>query len=54
MDIIMLCLIGFWVILVFCFIYYSALTKKIIKGQEKEIAALRTENKRLKNRMRER
>lgn len=51
MDIMMLCLIGFWVILVVCFIYYSSITKKIIKDQEKEIVSLRTENMRLKNRL---
>lgn len=49
MDLIMMCMIGFWIILVCCFVYYSATTNKIIKEQEREIASLTTENKRLKS-----
>lgn len=41
----------FFSVLIFSFVVYSTTTAKIIKGQEKEIAALRTENMRLKNRL---
>ena len=42
MDIIMFCIFVCLGLLVFFFICYAVTTKKIIRGQEKEIAALRT------------
>lgn len=49
MDIIMVCIFACWVLLVFFFVCYSITTKKIIQGQEKEIAALRTQIHRMQN-----
>jgi hypothetical protein len=50
MDILMLCIFICWGLLVFFFICYAITTKRIIQGQEKEIAALRTEIHRIQNR----
>lgn len=47
MDILMLCIFVCWGLLVFFFICYAVTTKKIIQEQEKEIAALHTEIRRL-------
>lgn len=50
MDILMLCIFVCWGLLVFFFICYAITTKRIIQDQEKEIAALKTEILRVKNR----
>jgi hypothetical protein len=47
MDIIMVCLFGCWVLLVFFFICYSVTTNKVIKDQETEIETLHAEIQRL-------
>lgn len=49
MDILMLCIFVCWGLLVFFFICYAITTKRIIQGQEKEIAALRTKIHRIQN-----
>lgn len=47
MDILMVCIFACWTLLVFFFVCYAVTTKKIIHDQEKEIAALHTEVRRL-------
>ena len=47
MDVLMICIFACWGLMVFCFICYSVTTKNIIRDQEKEIATLKTHNRRL-------
>ena len=49
MDILMICIFGTLGCLIFFFVCYSFTTNKIIRGQEKEIAKLSTENRRLRS-----
>ena len=49
MDVLMICVFGTLACLIFCFVCYSVTTKQLIRDQEKEIAKLSTENRRLKS-----
>lgn len=49
MDVLMICIFGTLACLIFFFICYSVTTKQLIRDQEKEIAKLSTENRRLKS-----